>query len=199
MLQLIAWGLTTLVGAFVGSYLGGYLKKKGENLATHEDVANLVSQVTAVTQATKAIEAKISSDVWDQQKRWELKRDVIFEVARKIGRATEAMTHLHAVYSTEKQAKAQGLPERPEKQAEVSAEWNAVAGDFEGAIVLVSASCGIELLKVLLDFGMFMRSLSLEIMEGKPESFMQSSKDLTAKGYAVTLAIRKELGIPLKP
>jgi hypothetical protein len=49
----------TAVTAGVGAYLGSYLKKKGENLATHEDVHKLVEQVSAVTVATKQIEARI--------------------------------------------------------------------------------------------------------------------------------------------
>lgn len=49
----------TAVTAGVGAYLGSYLKKKGENLATHEDVDKLVEQVSAVTVATKQIEARI--------------------------------------------------------------------------------------------------------------------------------------------
>ena len=68
-MELIAWGLTTLVTAFVGSYLAGYLKKKGENLATHEDIDKLVEQVAAVTTASKKIEAQISDSVWNRQKR----------------------------------------------------------------------------------------------------------------------------------
>ncbi len=42
-----------------GAYLGAYLKKKGENLATHGDIDKLVKQVSAVTAATKQIEARI--------------------------------------------------------------------------------------------------------------------------------------------
>jgi hypothetical protein len=40
--------------------ISSYLKKKGENLATHEDVDKLVKQVSAVTAATKQIEANIT-------------------------------------------------------------------------------------------------------------------------------------------
>src|ERR1700675_361379 len=108
-MQYLMWGLTTLVGAFIGSFLAGYLKKKGENLATHEDISKLVDQVRAVTTATKEIETKMSSDVWDRQKRWELRRDVIFEMARRTGRVMEALARLHSVYTTEKQAKEMGL------------------------------------------------------------------------------------------
>ncbi len=53
METLIAWGLTTLVALFIGSYLASYLKKKGKNLATHEHLEMLVEQVRAVTTATK--------------------------------------------------------------------------------------------------------------------------------------------------
>jgi hypothetical protein len=67
-----------------GAYLGSYLKKKGENLATHEDVQQLVRQVSAVTQATKEIEAKISTEVWQRQRAWEIKRDTLFEVVRQL-------------------------------------------------------------------------------------------------------------------
>lgn len=69
MQPLVILGLTSLFSAFCGSYLGGYLKKKGENLATHEDVQRLVEQVSRVTEATKQIEARInrSSRVYERQ------------------------------------------------------------------------------------------------------------------------------------
>jgi hypothetical protein len=63
--------LVTAVVAGAGAYLGSYLKKKGENLATHEDVDKLVAQVAAVTETTKQIESKISHDVWERQRKWE--------------------------------------------------------------------------------------------------------------------------------
>lgn len=44
----------------LGAYFGSYLKKKGENLATHEDIDMLVRQVSAVTAASKQIEARIT-------------------------------------------------------------------------------------------------------------------------------------------
>jgi hypothetical protein len=47
--------------AGVGAYFGGYLKKKGVNLATHEDIDKVLDQVRAVTTTTKEIEAKISN------------------------------------------------------------------------------------------------------------------------------------------
>ncbi len=56
ILQVVSWAGSSLVGAFAGSYLTGYLKTKGENLATHEDIDKLVDQVGAVTKKSAFLE-----------------------------------------------------------------------------------------------------------------------------------------------
>jgi hypothetical protein len=91
--------LSMLVSAFVGSYLAGYLRKKGENLATHEDINKLVAQVAAVTTATKEIEAKISNEVWERQRRWEIKKDAVFETMRELSTVLTTLGHLMTNYS----------------------------------------------------------------------------------------------------
>ena len=49
-----------------------------------EDIHKLVDQVSAVTTATKEIESKISGDLWDRQKQWELKRDILFDAVKRL-------------------------------------------------------------------------------------------------------------------
>lgn len=49
MKTLIILALTTLLSAFLGSFLGGYLKRKDKNLATHQDIDKLVAQVAALS------------------------------------------------------------------------------------------------------------------------------------------------------
>src|SRR5271168_3588938 len=87
----IVWLLVTLVGSFGGAWFGAYFKKKGENLATREDVGEL-------TRITKEIEAKISDEAWDRQRAWELKRDVLLEGMRKLAVMPGLLSNLHAVY-----------------------------------------------------------------------------------------------------
>src|ERR1035441_6475021 len=89
--------ILSFIGAGGGAYLGAYLKKKGENLATHEDLDKLVVQMAAVTKTTKQIEAQISNDLWDRQKRWELKRDAFFETMRELGTVESSIVKLSAV------------------------------------------------------------------------------------------------------
>lgn len=114
-MDLTTWGLLTLVSTFVGSgggaYIEAYLKKKGENLATHEDVSKLVAQFSAVTQAAKDIEASISSDIRNRQRRWELKRDTLLVGKIQIAALDVALTNYKTFIETEK---ANRRPDEPE-------------------------------------------------------------------------------------
>jgi hypothetical protein len=94
--------LTTLASAFAGSFLGGYLKKKGENLATHEDIHKLVDQMTAVTNATKQIEARISLDVWSRQQRWEVQKSALLDSLKELASAETATWSLVSAYKVTK-------------------------------------------------------------------------------------------------
>jgi hypothetical protein len=85
---LIVWGISALVAGF-GAYFGAYFKKKGENLATHEDLDKLIVELRATTEATKSIEARISQDLWVSQKGWELKRDILMQWFRSVHEANE--------------------------------------------------------------------------------------------------------------
>jgi hypothetical protein len=99
MENLIAWGLTTLTSAFVGSYLAGYLKKKGENLATKEDVQDLAAQTALLTQTTEQIKAEITDKVWNKQRHWEMKRDAIFAAIQGLERANSAVISMATVFN----------------------------------------------------------------------------------------------------
>jgi hypothetical protein len=191
--------ITTLLGSGAGSFLGAYLKKKGENLATHEDIDRLVVQVSAVTTATKEIESKITSEVWDQQRRWELKREALFEATKRIAPVKDKLTALYSVYMTEKQSATDDSHERLEKKIRVFAEWNDAANGLELATSLVALVCGQGVTKSLLSLSLFTRNLAHEITQGKPEAFTASLTVLVLKLDATTATMRKEIGIEEVP
>jgi hypothetical protein len=68
------------VGGLVGNFLGSYLKKRGENLATKEDFNDLLRQAKESTQATEEIRHELSKITWVDQKRWDLKREIYSEI-----------------------------------------------------------------------------------------------------------------------
>lgn len=65
--------LSAVVTAFVGGFLGAYLKRKGENLATREDYESLLQQVKRTTQETESIKMELAKGSWLHQQSWYLK------------------------------------------------------------------------------------------------------------------------------
>ncbi|MGJ5820380.1 hypothetical protein [Paludibaculum fermentans] len=54
----------------------GYAGEKGRNFARKEDLSEILSEVRAVTAAQKAVEAKLSGDLWHHQMRWNQKKEI---------------------------------------------------------------------------------------------------------------------------
>ncbi len=54
-----------------------------------------------------------ADDVWDRQRRWELKRDALFEALNMMAAVEDALSALHAVYMTDKESGS----ERPEERS----------------------------------------------------------------------------------
>jgi hypothetical protein len=194
--SVIAWGLTTLVGAFGGSYLGSYMSKKGENLATHEDVGKLVDQVRAVTAATKEIEARISNDVWDRQKRWELKRDVLFEIIKKSGTVSDTLTRLEAFYQTQRSQKIDVVgPERMKTLIDASKAFNDSANAFENAGLLAGLVCGKELVDAANQFILLVRNIAVALGNANADALQQNKGEFVQRMHAITVTVRKELEV----
>jgi hypothetical protein len=192
LLQLILMALSALSGLFIG-YFWAYGKKKGENLATHQDIDKLVDQVQAVTTAMKEIQTNISDESWGRQRQWELKREAVLEAIRKTSKVKDALTNLHAVYITEQQSAAECYPPRLEQRVEAGRLWHEAADEFDQATLLVSVACTEEATTAMENFGSFLRTISQEIIAGRPESFLGSLKEFVASRNIITLAMRKEI------
>jgi len=59
--------------------------------------------VAVVTRTTQEIEARISNEVWDRQKRWELKREVLLDATKRIAELDQALTALNAIVRMEEE------------------------------------------------------------------------------------------------
>ena len=65
--------LSAIIATFVGGFMGAYLKRKGENLATKEDYDSLLEQVKKTTTATESIKNDLAKGSWLHQQSWFLK------------------------------------------------------------------------------------------------------------------------------
>ena len=197
--------MNTALSAFLGSVAGSvltlvithwtsYFQKKGENLATHEDIQMILEQVKATTRVTKEIEAKISTDVWDRQKRWELKRDAIFSVAKELGSLEDALIGLHSAYTVaKKQEQANDFVAMQSKTNALSV-WSKTQNSFDLANVEIQLVCGEEVKNAVANASMAMRITGNKITKGDTESFHQDLPTIVAAGKNVMKALREELG-----
>jgi hypothetical protein len=191
MIEALAAGGLSLAGGWLGAYLGAYLKKKGENLATHEDIDKLVDQMRAVTAATKEIESKIEGEAWDRQRLWELKRDVLFEINKAITEMVNSLAVLNVVVETDNTTN--GAP-RWEKRAETSKKFNEAVSRFDESAFRADLVCGREAVRQFYKFSIFMREVADEILEGKTEAFNEALAQMTVSRDGIKAASRRELG-----
>jgi hypothetical protein len=106
----LLYAALSLVGGWVGGFVGTYFNKKGENLATKQDIAE-------ITQTTKDIEAKISSEYWVRQRNFDMKREAAFELLRQAASFQESVVGLLSF----------GWPESAQKR-----NGNVLAGEICG-------------------------------------------------------------------
>lgn len=192
--------LSFLLGAVFRPYLTGYGTKKGENLATHEDIGKLVDQVKAVTEATKKIEAEISSGVWDRQKRWEMKREVLFDATRKISELDDAMSTYSAVLREDRMKQKVQTPSMEEQLVWEQAkkdrliEWNKAFTEFDVSRAFVRIVCGEEATAAFNELAAWINKLTEE-MVGNPDAYLSGRTELSRRIALVQKAIRKELEV----
>ena len=189
------FAVVTFLSGGTGAYLGSYLKKKGENLATHEDINKLVDQVRAVTTATKQIETKISSDLWDRQKHWELKREVLFDAAKKLSDVDNRLLSLQTFWEHLSQGKIEGEESRIRLESKYVTEWHDSIRSFEETESLIFVTCSRETMRAFAEFTDLLRNTSSKIVNGDLETYAKTKAERIKRMTRVRIEIRNELGI----
>jgi hypothetical protein len=179
-------GLSFISGC-AGAFLGAYLKKKGENLATREDIHDVVTQVSAVTEVTKQIEAKISNDLWLRQTHFQIKRDALFEAMKELAMAEYRLGSLARAFALA------GVPGETKK--EIVDRWNETSAAFSRAKLLAVLVCGDEVQRRFDSITRTMRDVSMDSLRGAFRPEVDPWPDIQKQIADVVDAVRRELGI----
>jgi hypothetical protein len=181
----------TFVGGLAGAYLGSYLKKKGENLATHEDIALLKEQVSAVTMTTEQIKTEISEAAWNRQRRWELKKEVLIGAVNKLAAVEEALLQLHCAVQIPKRAN----PDWQEIVAKKYGIWQHEFAALRGAMKLVPVVCRSQMFNELTKYHTVADSIAEGIrLNNNPDIYDERSDELNDALIEVWQKVKKELG-----
>lgn len=183
-----SWAVAILVGV-LGGYLAGYVRKKGENRAMHEDIDRVVRK-------TEEIKAEITGGVWDRQKRWELKREVLFRAAKTVADTDSFIVEYWSMRETELETKKQASREHREAMTRRLGEAMFV---LEETAFLVGIACRADAKRAFDDFTLLAHRLIAGIIQYDTAVYRKSKDDLSAKLSAVRNAIRKELGFQKEP
>jgi hypothetical protein len=170
-------------------FIGSYSAKKGENLATKEDIAQL-------TKIAEGIKAEISDVVWDRQKQWEMKRDAILEGIRAHADLEAALVNLNTCFSGCLTASTK------ERADETSAKLSAAAQGFRSS--RTSFMCAYHIADLAVG-GQFSNAMSVYFrLTGDASTKMTHNrsvlgsaeyKELELSGKNVILSARQALGI----
>jgi hypothetical protein len=76
----LALVITSVIAGAIGAFLGAYLKRRGENLATKADFDSLMGQLREQTREVEAIKSEIAQAGWVHQRRWDLKRELYWQL-----------------------------------------------------------------------------------------------------------------------
>jgi hypothetical protein len=195
--SLAHWVLVTLVTTFVGSWLGGYFRRKAENLATHEDIDKLLDQVGAVTTTTKEIEAKISGELWDRQKQWELKRDILFDAVKRLNDVDSKLLALNTFWERKITSKIESEESEIRLSHEYTTEWQKAMYGFEEVEALAQITCSPETMRAFAQLGALLKRLVSDIVNGNELAYKLSQRERDKLFGLAKVAIRRELGISI--
>jgi hypothetical protein len=133
--------LAFAVGLFSGSFLPSYLREKGRNLATQEDIQELATQTGILTQTTKEIEARISIGVWSKQQQWDLQKTALLDSLKDLATAETFLVRLVQTFVDTKD-RPQGWEARRKEANEKYAER---INNFWRTQLAIEILCGTEI------------------------------------------------------
>jgi hypothetical protein len=189
--------LSSLNAAIVGFgiYLAAYLKKKAQNLATREEFKELETQTAALTRTTARIEADIKGELWEKQKRWELKREILFDAAKRLAGLENALSHLNSTFTAAASPKATPGSPWQEFQNEGNTRWFKAKSEFDEAKLFVHVSCGEEMRNAFDSYGKRATEVAYKISRGDTDIWLKSIRELDKAILDVREGMRSEFGI----
>jgi hypothetical protein len=204
---LIVGFLTLFVGFFFGlvvfPYLRAYAAKRGENLATHDDMDKLERQVAAITRITEEIKTEISTGLWDRQRRWYMKREVIFQAAKRLSEVDDALLASSVVLKADLVKQAEWKLEAPtpaeqlgwsEIKSERMMRWMKASTEFDESREFVTIVCGKEAVNEFQALGAFINNLAAE-MTADPNKYDIARPEMMRRILLTQMKMRKDLEV----
>lgn len=184
------WVVTILCSG-AGAYLGAYLKKKGENLATKEDFRELKEQTRDLAQTTREIEARIDDQVWNRQRQWEMKRDILLELVRSMDSFDQAIRDLSV------KIKSRTLSQKGDENFKKAlGVWEETSREFEGNQSLAALVVGASTQNAVRQLSRELRDITGKILDGSQlDAYRDRQRTVVMNLLKIQDLVRREIGI----
>jgi hypothetical protein len=183
--------LALLVSHFIRPFFGAYANKKGENLATKEDIAQL-------TKIAEGIRAEISDKVWDRQKQWEMKKEAVLDSLRALADYENASSNLDSTFTVRvENCNGDGRTVLENLQCNALSQFRKCDSEYNRAHIIADLSVGGQVSKDLSKYIQFSAPIILDALPerrrflNRPETL----KELAQRRDAVIMSSREALGI----
>jgi hypothetical protein len=180
------------IAVVIAAFLKGYGTKKGENLATKEDLQDVVRQVREVTRTAEEIKSEISERSWSRQKAWELKKEVIFDAVKGLSRMENSVIQVFAARAAHNASVSPlRIPESSPVYDKIFDELTEVAIQMKTIAMLMDIVCSEKLVKAFRKVDDDLQSVGMETRDTS-----KSMKALTELHIAIPgllKLIREEL------
>jgi len=187
----LAWVLGAVI-AGVGAYVGAYLRQKGQNFARREDLESLVQEVKRVTQTAEDIKQEVSHGYWERQRQWEIKRDVLNQVAKSVKSLNVTLMGLAAVSSY---FHMETLSLERQLASEKAGAWGEAFDEFDRVATLVAVSCEGPTINACNALYVYAQQIARRLTAGDEKAYEEQYHEFARLRWAITHAFRKELGI----
>jgi hypothetical protein len=101
---LIVSFIGTLLALTAGTWIKAYMTASGKRLATKEDINDVIKRVARVTLTTRRIKSRIDGALWEEQNRWQNKRDFYVEAVVSVERTLSALRDFKRMLSEAREA-----------------------------------------------------------------------------------------------
>jgi hypothetical protein len=187
--------LAFVVGLFSWSFLPGYMREKGKNLATKEDIQELARQTRILTQTTKEIEARISIGVWSKQQRWDLQKTALLDSLKDLATAETFLVRLVQTFVDTKD-RPQGWETRRKEANEKYAER---LNNFWRTQLAIEIVCGSEIGSHFQEIDTILDRVRKSLKQGEFDNIWNTQyPELLAAKRQLKETVRRRLGLDVE-
>jgi hypothetical protein len=154
---------------------------------------DLKERTQQLAQATKEIEAKIDSQMWERRTQWELKKDTVISLVQTMDAAKDALMRYAARRDSVKLAAID--PNRFDTVMEAATLWNEKSSDFDTKRAVAALICGSDLNDAFWKVQQSLRSGYSDLSKGKIPSYHEVGAEIRDRIILAIALSRKELGI----